>query len=504
MSEYSKYGIYINGPYAQSGSVCIYGLDENGEPLRLPVAKYSTALNKAGSAEFTLTPDNPGYNQVVPMVSDVEIGEIDDVVWVGRVTEVKKDFQNRKVCYAEGALAYLNDSIQPYRKWYQKPLGEIVGDILSEHNRQVMANRQIQKGDITVVSAESKYDFETNGESTMSVIQDLLSTHEGYIYLWLSANQPGKKYLYWLKEYDEISTQPVAYGENILDLSQNVNLTDACTCIYPMGENVEVIMPQWKTDDDGNVVIGDDGNPVRAKTLDEDGNETDEDATEIDEMPLTLDMVEVEVDKTEDGGDNGGGEVVIPASVSVPRVSLLSSGAENSEEEDEIKPIRYQIPENAPADISEDPRFIDSPFVTAYGRIVRKIKFNGATDLTTLRAKAQEWLGRQALDGLSIDVNAIDLRLLDTTLGDIRIGKKVQVTSVPHGVGSTLTVIQVDTDITKLSKKLTVGRPRDKSLSDIAGRSSGTTEIGLRLRKKTKSQVTKKDVKDGSIIFIPE
>ena len=445
-----------------------------GNAGAIPSAKYKTALNEAGSAEFTLPPGNPGYDIVEPMKTTVQIAEIDDVVWTGRITRIRKDFRNQKVCTCEGSLAFLNDSIQPYRQWYNKSLSAIVTDILTEHNRQVPENRRIIPADITAKPENEKINFfQTNGQTSMRVIQDLLDEYEGYIYIWLSVAAQGKQYFYWLKEWTAQSTQPIAFGSNLLDLAHDVDLANVTTCIFPQGEDVEVIVPAYEKDDYGYIKIDENGNPVRAKYVDEDGNPTDEDAEEIEELPLTLDMVEQEVEPDPES------------------------------EDDEITPIQYRIP-TPPSDVTSDPRFIDSAFVGTYGRIIRPIKFNGVTTLSDLRAKAVEWLNKQEIDGLTLDISAADLRFIDRSLGDIRTGKKVTVTSAPHGVSQVLTVTQVDCDMTKASKRLTIGKLHKKNLSDIAGRSGATYEVGMRVKlRNSRSDVTQKDVADGNVIFIP-
>lgn len=499
------YGISL-GTYGSENVTKVMGEGVGG----LPSAKYTSILNEAGTAEFTLPPAHAGYSEITPMKTTVQIAEIDDVVWTGRVTRVRTDWLNRLIVTCEGSLAFFNDSIQPYNQWYNISLRELITDLIKEHNRQVTEDRQFEVSDITARPDDEKINyFETNGESTMRVVQSLLSEYGGYIYIWLSVNNPGKYYFFWLKEWTDTSSQEIGYGINLLDLATDNDMTNLVTCIFPQGEDVEVIQPAYKVDDYGDVLIGDDGKPIRAKYVDEDGNETDEDAEEIVELPLTLDMVEEETPE-EDDDDDSGGTIVIPASTKPVQAMLLAaaeSGSSDSasDDSDEPTPIQYRIPQKTSTELVDDERFIDTKFVEKYGRIVRAIKFNGVTKLSELKQKATEWIEKQEADGVTIEVSAADLRFIDNALGDLRVGKKVNVVSGPHGIRDVMTITKVSVDMTKVSKKITVGQLPRKTLSNIAGRSGGVTEVDLGIKLKwRRGDITQKDVADGGIIFIPE
>lgn len=170
---------------------------------------------------------------------------------------------------------------------------------------------------------------------------------------------------------------------------------------------------------------------------------------------------------------------------------------ENAEpDEDGIAPVRF-VQSSAAANAL----IIDGPGVGAYGRIVRCVTFNEAFDVAALRQKAAAWIASQTLGGITIDISAADLRFLDASKGAFYLGMGVPVDSPPHGVSETLIITKIEADIVKVSKKITLGRLSEKTLSDVAGRGGNRYEVGVKPRKVS----SKKKIKaaDSGILFIP-
>ena len=136
-----------------------------------------------------------------------------------------------------------------------------------------------------------------------------------------------------------------------------------------------------------------------------------------------------------------------------------------------------------------------------YTPLQTTLTFNEAFDVATLRQKAATWIASQTLGGVTIDISAADLRLLDGTKGPFYLGMGVPVQSSPHGVSETLIITKIEADIVKVSKKITLGRLSEKSLSDIAGRGENRYEVGVKARKISSKKKVK--AKDSDILFIP-
>lgn len=424
--------------------------------------KYDVELNIAGSCEFVVPPTHPYYSDIIPMTTEVIIAEIDNIVWFGRVTDTRLDWNRRMTVHCEGALAYLNDSIQPYEEIYGMTMSAYLTKILTTHNEQVPQNRRVYLGQAHNIVGKSVRRTH-NYDSTMDVLQDFLSEFGGYLYCLMGQN--GDATLFWLEDRDLTSSQSVQYGHNLLELESAIDYSDICTAIIPVGEDVEMVVPD--VDENGAQIYEDsDGyQNVNEYGISLGSNSTYATASQkIIEVPLNLAM---EVDQNVEPDEDGITPLRFKMSQGATTVSMIVAGANSA----------------------------------TYGNIVRRVKFNNVWDTTSLRAKATEWLAEQELGGIEIDISAADLRFLDASLGNFYLGMAVPITSVPHHIEETLVITRINADIMKVSKKITLGRLPKKTLSDIAGRGQNNAEVGMRVRKI--SSINQVSAKSNAILFIP-
>lgn len=116
------YKIYIvNTPYVKD-RILIYDDDVYDESLRLSDPKLHLEVNSAGTLEFSITPDNVGYEKIVPMKTQFIVVRSDspekngtrqrnEIIWFGRALTVDTDIYKVKTIHCEGGLSYLNDVI---------------------------------------------------------------------------------------------------------------------------------------------------------------------------------------------------------------------------------------------------------------------------------------------------------------------------------------------------------------------------------------------------------
>lgn len=74
-------------------------------------------MNSAGSFNFTLPPAHPCWDRIEILKSTIDVYEDDDLIFTGRVANIDKNWNNERVVECEGALAYFNDSIHRQMKW---------------------------------------------------------------------------------------------------------------------------------------------------------------------------------------------------------------------------------------------------------------------------------------------------------------------------------------------------------------------------------------------------
>ena len=121
--------------------VDIYGPSKE---LSLLSPKVKVELNSAGSFTFVLPPNHTYYSLPKILLTNVAVWEENNLIFFGRVSEIEVDFYKQKTIHAEGALAFLNDTIQRPAEWEVTSVRTFVNYILAQHNNQVPSDRRIQ------------------------------------------------------------------------------------------------------------------------------------------------------------------------------------------------------------------------------------------------------------------------------------------------------------------------------------------------------------------------
>ena len=161
-------------------------------------ANMDVELNSAGQLTFKMPPNHPYAEDILPMVTDVIVSEIDNVVWGGRITGIDADFDNQLTCYCEGPYAYFNDSVQPFLRYFNLTTRDYLQMLLDNHNSQVEERHRIYLGDVNIdASADSVHTGVLNYEKTIDLIQQLQSNYGGYIFILMGATT-GRWELYYL------------------------------------------------------------------------------------------------------------------------------------------------------------------------------------------------------------------------------------------------------------------------------------------------------------------
>ena len=103
-------------------------------------------MNSAGSFTFTLPPRHPAWNSIKVFKSTIDVYEGDELIFTGRVANIDKNWNNERVVECEGALAYFNDSIHRQMKW-DTPL-PIASEDPNVHNflKDILDNHNVFEG----------------------------------------------------------------------------------------------------------------------------------------------------------------------------------------------------------------------------------------------------------------------------------------------------------------------------------------------------------------------
>lgn len=197
------------------------------------------ALNKTGSLKFSIAPTHPYYDKIKKHKSVITLYQDKKIIFRGRVLNDDVDFYNIKYVECEGELAYFLDSVQRGKKYSldggsENVIKQYLRLIVDEHNKQTDVSKKFLVGNVTVTVPSNTLTKISNYEDTLSLINDeLLNVYGGY----LSIRYDGEtRYLDYLKELTNASSQVIEFGKNIIDLKQSFNGEDIYTVLIPLGQ----------------------------------------------------------------------------------------------------------------------------------------------------------------------------------------------------------------------------------------------------------------------------
>ncbi len=199
--------------------------------------RLSLELNKAGSLSVTLLPSNSLYNEIKILKTIITVKQDGVEIFRGRVTDINTDIFLQKTIYAEGELAFFNDSIQrPYE--FEGAVHALFSMLIEGHNAQVDAEKQYQVGNITAVSAEEVTHVKVSdySDTFTEITSRILDVYGGYLKIRVEGET---RYIDYVKDYAAGSAQEVAFGENMVTLDAGGNSTDIFTVLIPLGAAVK-------------------------------------------------------------------------------------------------------------------------------------------------------------------------------------------------------------------------------------------------------------------------
>lgn len=216
-------------------------------------------VNEFASFNFTLLPNNAAYNAIHPLSTLVEVLDGATVKFSGRVlTETPSMSQSglvQKDIICEDRMAYLCDSIQPYTPEHQYEgdlsrtgLQEFIDVVLANHNAQVEAYKQIQRGNVTVTTwAGSTGVYKgLNYESTWEALKTkLIDVFGGEMRVRESG---GDLYLDYEDELGTTRATTIEVTKNMIAANQTVDPANVVSRLIPLGAKLTVEV----TDGGGN------------------------------------------------------------------------------------------------------------------------------------------------------------------------------------------------------------------------------------------------------------
>lgn len=229
---------------------------------KLPSCEIVDARNAISSCDFTIYPNNDGYESLNVYTTKVLVYNTKKQRYdfVGRIIQITpcmdSDGSVYKTVVCESRLGYLCDTIQPYAETRQyegdenrNGLQEFIDVLLSNHNAQVDAEHKIYRGNVSVITYENSegvykgLNYETTWECITSKIVDVFG---GEIQL---RETDGILYLDYAEELGLTRSTTIELGKNMESVQRSIDCTSIITRLIPLGAK----LTEQIVDGDGNV-----------------------------------------------------------------------------------------------------------------------------------------------------------------------------------------------------------------------------------------------------------
>lgn len=209
--------------------------------FQLSAARVTLEAGSSGSFLFTIPPGNRQYANLHRLTDYIDVyrdGD-NDPVFSGRIYKIRKRMDTQLDVECEGMLSVLADSIfRPVT--YDGTLHGLVQAILTNHNSQVEAEKQITVGRLGIADANVYREYK-NYETSIARMRDLFQSFGGYPYVRKTAS--GLRF-YWLDHMEDGCDQKVELCSNLLDIKIEDSSDSICTVLIPIGAE----------DEDGNKI----------------------------------------------------------------------------------------------------------------------------------------------------------------------------------------------------------------------------------------------------------
>lgn len=207
--------------------------DPDNPVLQILSGTLKTGVNLAGTLTFVLSPTHPYRDRVQVRRSVVTVYRDEKIYFRGSPNSVAEDDNNLATVTVEGALAWLNDSVQPFGEYHEMPLRTYLETLIANHNAATDDFKHFTVGSVTVTDSNDSLYRHSNFEHTKDAISDkLVSRLGGYLQVrW----ENGVQYLDYLADFGHVNAQGVHFGQNLLTYSRSLPSSSLATAIIPLG-----------------------------------------------------------------------------------------------------------------------------------------------------------------------------------------------------------------------------------------------------------------------------
>lgn len=247
------YSISIqNMSQVNSEEICIYNDESVIEAFKLESAVLKQKEGNAGTLTIKVPPTNVGYSAFETLTTMAIVRKKGEdypydepkVIWIGRLLEMKIDFDNNKEIVFEGAYNFLMDTIQP--PYHAKTdITLWAAYMISNHNTMVQASGQgwktINVGVFdTALNPTETTDLYTDYDTTLDMINNVCegwNAHPRFRYGYSQTYHCWQLILDLYSTYNSEGERPqIAFGENLTDYTREYKNEDTATVVIPRGK----------------------------------------------------------------------------------------------------------------------------------------------------------------------------------------------------------------------------------------------------------------------------
>lgn len=202
-------------------------------------------INTIDSFEFTIYPNNIGYNQIIPYRTYVTVlnSKTNEYEFRGRVILQTSSLESSglicKNFVCESELGYLCDSVQLYGEYHNVTVSAFLELLLKQHNSLVEPDKQFFLGTIEDLDKnDSLYRYLSYDTTWKNIKSDLLDKLGGELQV---RHESGKMYLDYLHQIGKLSKTEITLGHNMQSLTENKEYSECYARVLPLGAKLKTV-----------------------------------------------------------------------------------------------------------------------------------------------------------------------------------------------------------------------------------------------------------------------
>lgn len=226
---------FINNNIA---TIVHYPSSRNDDP-HLQGISLKESLSSFSTLDFTIFINNPGYNNLTEFKTKVKVTNLKDktVRFIGRVYSIKESMNESglvsKQVNCEGAMAYLNDTLQRYNTYTATKASDMLNKVLTFHNNHVESDKRIYVGRVDVTS-QNGFTHTCDFKNTYNELLEIRNNYGGELDVRLGND--GKLYMDWILTPAPNAVE-VMLGVNMKNMIIDKDMSQMGTRIVPLGAN---------------------------------------------------------------------------------------------------------------------------------------------------------------------------------------------------------------------------------------------------------------------------